>query len=449
MNKKYESLFKELISSYYSEDNFDEKLNNIVKNNFNSKEDAIEVLSSLCGVDIDKNSDNIAYAIRKAITSHKIKKNIVHKVSVCTKNCSKESKGKCQSLCPFDAILTDPIDNSKYIDPNLCQNCGICVQVCESGHFLDSIELLPIIDLIKNNETVIAAVAPAIAGQFGENVSLDMLREAFIKIGFSDMIEVAFAADMLSIKEAVEFNHHVEKTGDILITSCCCPMWVAMLRKCYKDLVKDVSPSVSPMIAAGRVIKKLNKDAKVVFIGPCIAKKAEAKEKDLLGAIDYVLTFEELKGIFEALKIDPSSMKGVPSIEYTSRGGRLYAITGGVSEAINDVVKELYPDKAKIFKAVQANGVKECKELLNKVQACELKANFIEGMGCIGGCVGGPKRIVDPTIGKKHVDEVAYSSPIKVATHSHTMDEVLLRLGINSLKSFEDKEKISIFEREF
>ena len=317
------------------------------------------------------------------------------------------------------------------------------------GHFLDRIELLPIIDLIKNNETVIAAVAPAIAGQFGENVSLDMLREAFIKIGFSDMIEVAFAADMLSIKEAVEFNHHVEKTGDILITSCCCPMWVAMLRKCYKDLVKDVSPSVSPMIAAGRVIKKLNKDAKVVFIGPCIAKKAEAREKDLVGAIDYVLTFEELKGIFEALKIDPSSMKGVPSIEYTSRGGRLYARTGGVSEAINDVVKELYPDKAKIFKAVQANGVKECKELLNKVQSGELKANFIEGMGCVGGCVGGPKRIVDPSIGKKHVDEVAYNSPIKVATHSHTMDEVLLRLGINSLKSFEDKEKISIFEREF
>lgn len=142
-------------------------------------------------------------------------------------------------------------------------------------------------------------------------------------------------------------------------------------------------------------------------------------------------------------------MKGVPSIEYTSRGGRLYARTGGVSEAINDVVKELYPDKAKIFKAVQANGVKECKELLNKVQSGELKANFIEGMGCVGGCVGGPKRIVDPSIGKKHVDEVAYNSPIKVATHSHTMDEVLLRLGINSLESFEDKEKISIFEREF
>nr|BDA23338.1 hypothetical protein CPBEC1_25480 [Clostridium perfringens] len=76
MNKKYDSLFKELISSYYSEDNFDEKLNDIVKNNFNSKDDAIEVLSSLCGVDIDKNSDNIAYDIRKAITAHKKSKKI-------------------------------------------------------------------------------------------------------------------------------------------------------------------------------------------------------------------------------------------------------------------------------------------------------------------------------------------------------------------------------------
>ncbi|MGG5460322.1 [Fe-Fe] hydrogenase large subunit C-terminal domain-containing protein [Clostridium sp. B9] len=450
MNKKYEPLLKELISSYYSNDDFDKKLNNIIEHDFNNREEAIEILSSLCGVDIDNKSKNISYALKKAITSHKVKNNLVSKVSLCTEDCHQDNgKAKCQSLCPFDAILTNPIDNGKYIDPNLCESCGICVQVCENGHFLDRIEIIPIVDLLKNNEKVIAAVAPAIAGQFGENVTLDMLREAFIKIGFADMIEVAFAADMLSIKEAVEFNHHVEKTGDVLITSCCCPMWVGMLRKCYNDLVKDVSPSVSPMIAAARVIKKLSPDAKVVFIGPCIAKKAEAREKDLVGSVDYVLTFEELKGIFDVLKIDPSSFKGVPSIEYTSRGGRLYARTGGVSEAIHDVVKELYPEKDKLFTAVQANGVKECKELLTNLQNGEINATFIEGMGCIGGCVGGPKRIVDASIGKKCVDKVAYDSPIKVATHSHTMDEVLSRLGINSLKSFEEKEKIEIFEREF
>ena len=138
---------------------------------------------------------------------------------------------------------------------------------------------MPIIDLLKNNKTVIAAVAPAIAGQFGKDVTLDQLREAFIRIGFADMVEVAFTADMLTIKEAVEFDHHINSTEDIMITSCCCPMWVGMLKKVYSQLVKDVSPSVSPMIAAGRVLKKLNPEVKVVFIGPCIAKKAEAERE--------------------------------------------------------------------------------------------------------------------------------------------------------------------------
>jgi ferredoxin hydrogenase len=263
------------------------------------------------------------------------------------------------------------------------------------------------------------------------------------------MVEVAFAADMLTIKEAVEFDKHVNKEGDFLITSCCCPMWVGMLKRVYDNLVKDVSPSVSPMIAAGRMIKTLNPDAKVVFVGPCIAKKAEAREKDIDSAIDYVLTFEELKGIFDVLDIDPIKLHGIPSIEYASRGGRLYARTGGVSIAVSEAIEELFPEKHSIFKAAQANGVKECKAILEKAQAGEIDANFIEGMGCIGGCVGGPKALIPREYGKEVVDRVAYDSPIKVSTHSDIMNEVLSDLGINSLKDFQDEHKISIFERSF
>lgn len=130
---------------------------------------------------------------------------------------------------------------------------------------MDVVEFLPVLDLIKNNKKVIAAVAPAIAGQFGEKVTLDMLREAFIKIGFTDMIEVAFTADMLTINEAVQFNRLVKEPDDLMITSCCCPMWVGMLKKVYNDLVPNLSPSVSPMIAAGRVIKKLDPEALVLL----------------------------------------------------------------------------------------------------------------------------------------------------------------------------------------
>ncbi|MPQ43252.1 [Fe-Fe] hydrogenase large subunit C-terminal domain-containing protein [Clostridium tarantellae] len=446
MQKKYEQLFKDLISSYYN-GNFDEQIENIIKSNFSNKEEAINILSSLCGVDI-LNDNNYIYNLKKAITTHEVRKNIVKKVGNCIEPCS-NTGCKCLSLCPFDAILINPLDNSKYINDTLCENCGLCVEQCESGNFIDSIEFMPVLDLIKNNKKVVAAVAPAISGQFGENVTLDMLREAFVKIGFSDMIEVAFAADMLTIKEAIEFDHHVHKKGDILITSCCCPMWVGMLKKVFSELVKDVSPSISPMIAAGRILKKLSPDTKVVFIGPCIAKKAEAKDKDLIGAIDYVLTFQELKSIFDAFNIAPETLKGIPSIEYASRGGRLYARTGGVSEAISDVVKELFPEKHKIFKAIQADGVVGCKEVLSKALNGELDANFIEGMGCVGGCVGGPKRLINKEDGCKAVENEAYNSPIKVPTHSFILDEILAKLGINSLEDFKDSEKIKILERNF
>lgn len=449
MKGKYKEIFEILVEAYYNGD-FDVTINYIMKNEFQDEKEAQRVIANLCGVEVDFDEEDFVYNIKKAITNNSVKKDIVSKIQKCKNECTKDGgEPKCISACPFDAILVDPINNNKYIDYDVCLSCGECVKVCDSGKYMDTVQFLPIAELLKSGNKVIAAVAPAISGQFGEDVSLDMLRESFIKAGFTDMVEVAFAADMLSIKESVEFDKHVKNSDDLLITSCCCPMWVGMLKRVYSDLVKDVSPSVSPMIAMSRVIKKLSPDTKVVFIGPCIAKKAEAKDKDLVGDVDYVLTFQELKVIFDALNIDPSLMDGIPAIEYASRGGRLYARTGGVSEAIEDIVRELYPDKHKFFKAVQASGVVECKELLKKAQNKEIDATFIEGMGCIGGCVGGPKRLVDKEKGKDAVDKVAYKSPVKVATHSHVMDEVLGRIGITSLKDFEDPEKIEIFEREF
>lgn len=449
MRLEYKKLFERLVKAYYNGD-FDAMVDNIVQNEFDSPDEARQVIAKLCGVDVQQDENQFLYNLKKAITHNQVSTNIVTKIEGCDNSCSKDGgPAKCISACPFDAILVDPINSNKYIDYDACLGCGECVKACESGRFIQAIDFMPIAEVLKSGQKVIAAVAPAISGQFGDNVTLDRLREAFISIGFEDMVEVAFAADMLSIKEAVEFDKHVHSSEDLLITSCCCPMWVGMLRKVYADLVKHVSPSVSPMIAMARVIKKLSADTKVVFVGPCVAKKAEAKEKDLVGDVDYVLTFDELKGIFDALEVKPEELKGLPSVEYASRGGRLYARTGGVSEAISDIVSELYPDKHTFFKAVQANGVIECKALLAKAQKGEIDATFIEGMGCVGGCVGGPRRLVDAQVGTKAVNEVAYQSPVKVATHSYVMDEVLKRINITSLKDFEDPHKIEMFEREF
>ncbi|WP_462392015.1 [Fe-Fe] hydrogenase large subunit C-terminal domain-containing protein [Clostridium cadaveris] len=447
MNKKYLDLFQALVKAYYN-DNFDKTIVSILNDNNIEKEKLAQCISLLCGVNFPTD-ENFVENLKLAISSYKANEKIVYKLANTECSCKSDGETLCQTACPFNAILKDPITATTYIDMDACTDCGFCISACEMGNLMDRVEFLPIVNILKSGTPVIASVAPSIIGQFGENVSMDQLRAAFKKLGFTDMVETAFFADMLTIKEAVEFNHFVKSKNDLMITSCCCPMWVGMLKRVYEDLVKYVSPSVSPMIASGRVLKALNPDCKVVFVGPCIAKKAEAKEKDLLGDIDYVLTFQELQGIFDILDINPSELEGIPSLEYSSKGGRLYGRAGGVSIAIADAIKELYPNKYDLLSAIHVDGVPDCKAILDKAQSGSLESNFIEGMGCKGGCVGGPKAIIPTEEGKKILDDFALDSAYKVATHSEVMLDILKDIGINSLKDFKDPEKINIFERHF
>lgn len=449
MNGKYEDLFEDLVKSYY-DGTFDETVFNLMAAHEVSPQETFKIITSLCGVTIDFDNDYL-YNLKKAITNYVVNKRLTEKLQCLEDSCAKDQSNKfpCEKACPFDAITVASDNKIATINENLCLNCGVCVDSCSTGNIIDKVEFLPLLELLKNNKTVIAIVAPAIIGQFGEKTSMDNLRSAFIKMGFTDMVEVAFAADILSIKEAVEFDRLVKSPDDLLITSCCCPMWVGMLKKVYGELIPNLSPSVSPMIAAGRIIKKLNPTARVVFIGPCLAKKAEAKEADVKDAIDFVLTFKEVDEIFHILNIVPENLQGVPTKEYPSLGGRSYARTGGVTRAVFDVVKELYPEKVKFFTPIKGNGVRECKEILSKTLKGEVKASFIEGMGCVGGCVGGPKANIPKEKGTENVDNFAKNSAIQVPVHSEVLKEILAKLGINSLKDFEDKEKMKIFERNF
>lgn len=307
---------------------------------------------------------------------------------------------------------------------------------CSFGALADKIEFIPLVKILKDEEKMVfAAVAPSIAGQFGDDVSLAQLRTAFKLMGFADMVEVALFADILTIKEAYEFDHLVQTRDDFFLTSCCCPVWINMVERSFPELFAHMSPSVSPMVAAGRFLKKLYPGAKVVFISPCTAKKAEAKDPRLADAIDFVITYQELQEVFTVLELEPGQLPEDDK-DHASFAGRLYARTGGVSLSVKTAVNRIAPDRLINLRAKRVDGVKACKEILDKLKNGEaLDANFIEGMGCEGGCVGGPKTNIDKVKAREIVNEYSEESLIMTPMDNMNIIRILGELG---LKDFSD-----------
>ena len=260
------------------------------------------------------------------------------------------------------------------------------------------------------------------------------------------MVEVAIFADILTLKEALEFDRNIKTESDFQLTSCCCPMWIGMIRKIYHQLMPHVPGAVSPMIACGRTIKKLHPGAVTIFVGPCIAKKAEAREKDLQGAIDYVLTFEEMQDIFDALRIKPESMRDRKR-EHSSKAGRIYARTGGVSQAVQSTLEKLAPEKSMKIKTRQADGVPACKEMIDSLLEGRGGANFFEGMGCVGGCVGGPKRVINQKLGRKTVDAYGEKARFETPLENPYVLELLKRLGFDTVEELLSDQEL--FTRSF
>ena len=221
-------------------------------------------------------------------------------------------------------------------------------------------------DIRIEDDPVYALVAPAFLGQFSPAVTPGRLRTAFRALGFTGMVEVALFADLLTLKEALEFHRHVRTDGDFQLTSCCCPVWIAMVRRVYRQLMPHVPGAVSPMVAAGRAVKALHPDALTIFVGPCLAKKSEAREPDLAGAVDFVLTFQEVRDIFRAADLRPEELAETDR-DHSSRCGRLYARAGGVSEAVQATVERLCPDHAIPVRARRADGVPACRAMLEEL----------------------------------------------------------------------------------
>ena len=310
--------------------------------------------------------------------------------------------GRCKSICPYDAIakkvrpcaaacgikaITSDEHGRAKINNEKCVSCGQCMVSCPFGAISDKSQIFQLIRAIKKGDEVVAEVAPAIVGQFGPNVRLWKIKAALLDIGFKEVFEVALGADIGAITEAHHYVNEV-KTGKLpfLLTSCC-PAWAVLAKRTLPDLVDTVSSALTPMVATARTIKQKNPNARVVFIGPCAAKKLEAMRRTVRSDVDFVITFEELAAIFEAKGIDFNTYDKEVPVHDATGAGRGYGVAGGVASAIEQCINEYYPDEE--VKIEHAEGLANCQTILMLAKAGKKNGCLIEGMGCPGGCVAG------------------------------------------------------------
>ena len=229
-------------------------------------------------------------------------------------------------------------------------------------------------------DKMIAIVAPSIASQF-LYASLGQVITGIRELGFSEVLEVAVGAEMVAYKEALE----LKEKG--FLTSSCCPAFVEYIESKHPDMAKHISHNLSPMAELAKHIKESKPDSVVVFIGPCIAKKAEVRKESVSKYVDYAITFEELQALFDSKDIVLSKLSWT-EWNQASYYGRMFARSGGVAAAVEQVLKELKEEDFE-FNPVVCDGIDKCKVALLKASKGVLPNNFIEGMACVGGCIGG------------------------------------------------------------
>lgn len=306
--------------------------------------------------------------------------------AACPYNAISDTLRPCVRSCPVKAIGKDEYDRS-VIDYERCISCGTCMKNCPFGAITDRSQIVRVIGSIKSGGPTVACFAPAAEGHFG-TADAGKLKNALRKLGFADALEVSLGADAVASHEAHELQQSVAD-GKKMTTSCC-PAFVELIEKHYPKLREMVSHTVSPMTAAARYIRENNPGAKVVFIGPCVAKKNEIQKRE--ESADYVLTFEELAAMFAARGIDPEAME--PDGQDGSLAGKGFAQSGGVAGAVVQVLKE---EKAELSPAcVKCSGISECKKALAVLNAGRLSEDLVEGMACEGGCVSGPAGVENP-----------------------------------------------------
>ena len=291
----------------------------------------------------------------------------------------------CQVACGMDAIVSDE-EGRAIINQDKCVACGQCLVSCPFGAIVDKGQIFQVIQSIIKGDKVIAIVAPAFIGQFGKHSTPGKFIAAMKQLGFARIVEVAVGADMCTIEEAKDFVEKVPSQQNYMATSCC-PAWHSMIHKLYPSETGKISMTLTPMVYTARLMKKKYPGCKVVFVGPCAAKKLEAIREDIRSDVDFVLTFEELQGMFEAKEIDFASIEPMYDLNEGSAAGRGFAVSGGVAKAVNDLIAQNNPELE--VQTARAEGLRECRKLMTLAKAGKYDGYLLEGMACPGGCVAG------------------------------------------------------------
>lgn len=329
---------------------------------------------------------------------------------VCPFTAIVHRKRPCQNACKIKAISMNDHKAAK-IDDEKCIQCGACVYQCPFGAITDKSFILDAIKLLKESENgknykVYALVAPSISSQFA-HVKLGNVITGLKEMGFYTVIEAALGADMVALAEAQEL---AEKG---FLTSSCCPAFVRYIKTAFPMLAEHISHNMSPMGALAKYVKETDPDSKVIFIGPCTAKKAEAQLESVKPYVDAVLTFEELQALFDSLDMDlPALEEGV--LDNASYFGRIFARSGGLTDAAAQAMKEQNIDFE--IKPVVCDGIEECRVALLKKSKNVLQGNFIEGMACVGGCIGGAGCLTHGEKNKAEVDKYGREAYEKTIT---------------------------------
>ena len=305
----------------------------------------------------------------------------------CQYNAIIKLERPCQKACGMDAIGADDHGRAK-IDYDKCVSCGMCLVNCPFGAIVDKGQIFQLIHAIKRGDRVVAIVAPAFLGQFGPEATPERLTAAMKRLGFAGVAEVAVGADLCTIEEAKDFMEKVPGEQPFMATSCC-PAWSVMAKKLFPQFADYISMALTPMVLTARLQKQRDPGCRVAFIGPCAAKKLEASRRSIRSDVDFVLTFEELQGMFEAKNVrfaDIPPEEEVPLAEGTG-AGRGFAVTGGVAGAVVDAIHRLDPDRE--VKVASAEGLDNCRKMLLLAKAGKYNGYLLEGMACPGGCVAG------------------------------------------------------------